>query len=63
MTDKEERLQVAKKVKQACINAAQEGFKDASMRGLCREGAEEAAISAIQRLKLNDILENEDSYL
>lgn len=62
MTDKAERLQVAKQVKQACINAAQEGFKEASMLGLCSEGAEEAAISAIQRLKLNDVLENEDSY-
>lgn len=50
------RKEVAEKVREACIEAARKGFLDASMSGLCTEGAAEAAISAIQKLDLNDIL-------
>lgn len=49
--------EVAEKVRRACIQAAREGFQDASMSGLCREGAEEAAVSAIQELDLEELLE------
>lgn len=52
----QERYQLAKNVKEACIQAAKEGFQDASMSGLCNEGAMEAAVSAIQRLELNKII-------
>lgn len=52
----QERYQLAKNVKEACIQAAKEGFRDASMSGLCNEGAMEAAVSAIQRLELNKII-------
>lgn len=55
MTDQAQ-LQIAKKVKEACVQAAKEGFKDASMSGLCAEGAMEAAVSAIQRLDLQKII-------
>lgn len=48
--------EIAEKVREACIKAAREGFRDASMSGLCSEGALEAAISAIQQLKLNKII-------
>lgn len=47
---------VAQKVKDACIRAAKEGFWDASMRGLCSEGAIEAAIGAIQSLDIKKIV-------
>lgn len=49
--------QLAEKVREACINAARDGFRDASMSGLCNEGAMEAAISAIQNLKLDKLIE------
>jgi len=52
-----EEQQLAEKVKEACIQAAKEGFKDASMSGLCTEGAIEAAISSIQLLDLEKVLE------
>ncbi len=46
----------AKIIRDACISAAKEGFMDASMSGLCNEGAVEAAISGIQNLDLNKVL-------
>ena len=54
--NEQERYQTAKKVKEACIQAAKEGFQDASMSGLCNEGAMEAAVSAIQNLDIQKIL-------
>lgn len=54
--NEQEQCQVAEKVKEACIQAAKKGFKDASMSGLCNEGAMEAAVSAIQRLDLKKII-------
>lgn len=43
-------------IRDACISAAREGFMDASISGLCNEGAVEAAISAIQNLDLTKVL-------
>lgn len=43
-------------IREACISAAREGFMDASISGLCNEGAVEAAISAIQNLDLTKVL-------
>jgi hypothetical protein len=43
-------ITIARNVQDACIQAAKEGFRDASMQGLCSEGAMEAAVSAIQML-------------
>jgi hypothetical protein len=53
----EEQYQLADKVKEACVQAAKEGFQDASMSGLCTEGAMEAAVSAIQKLDIQKILD------
>lgn len=53
-------LQLAEKIRQACLEAAREGFRDASMSGLCSEGASEAATSAIQNLDVNKLVK-EDS--
>jgi formiminotetrahydrofolate cyclodeaminase len=44
-------------VREACLRAALEGYEDASLRGLCREGAWEAAIGAIRRLDLGSLAE------
>jgi hypothetical protein len=43
-------------VRDACIRAAEKGFRDASMSGLCSEGAIEAAVSAIQLLDIEKII-------
>jgi hypothetical protein len=54
--DSSKNLDEAEIVRQACISAAKEGFMDASISGLCNEGAIEAAISAIRNLDLNKVL-------
>ncbi len=56
----EHKEKIAQKVQQACIEAAQEAFHDASMSGLCAEGAAEAAIGAMQSLDLTSILAEEN---
>ena len=47
---------LAEEIRTKCIEAAKGGFKDASMSGLCADGAIEAAISAIQSLDLDSLL-------
>jgi len=46
----------SKKLRAMCIEAARNGFEDASMSGLCTEGAMEAAIGAIQSLDIKNIV-------
>lgn len=53
-----DQIEVAKKVRTACIKAAQEGFRDASMSGLCMEGAIESAVGSMQSLNLENILKD-----
>tara|TARA_R110000868_G_scaffold383578_9_gene650709 strand:+ start:3071 stop:3262 length:192 start_codon:yes stop_codon:yes gene_type:complete len=43
-------------IREACIKAAKEGFLDASIQGLCIEGAMEASVSALQMLDLEKLL-------
>ncbi|MEX2478036.1 MAG: acetyltransferase [Gracilimonas sp.] len=52
MESKSKQLEIAEQIRTACIDTAKEGFLDASMSGLCSEGAMEAAISAMQSLDL-----------
>lgn len=54
---KNDELKIAQKIKEACIKAAREGFQDALISGLCSEGAMEAAVSAIQNLDIQKILD------
>lgn len=42
-------------VRRACLKAARDAFDDAAMRGLCGEGALEAALGAIETLDLSTI--------
>jgi len=51
-----EKMELAEQVRKECIQAAREGFRDASMSGLCSEGAMEAAVSAMQTLDLGKLL-------
>ncbi|MEN8180532.1 MAG: acetyltransferase [Pseudomonadota bacterium] len=51
-----EKQRIAQVVKDACLQAALEGYENAAMSGLCREGAWEAAISAIKMLDVETIL-------
>ncbi|WP_069133502.1 acetyltransferase [Rhodohalobacter halophilus] len=52
----QEKMELAERIKKECIKAAKEGFREASMSGLCTEGAMEAAVSAIQNLNLGKLL-------
>jgi hypothetical protein len=61
MDKREKSIALAETVRKACIEAAREGFRDASVSGLCRDGAEEAAIGAIQKLDINGLVEKEVS--
>ncbi|GGX49189.1 hypothetical protein [Saccharospirillum salsuginis] len=49
---------LANQIKQACLKAAQEGFEDAELSGLCREGCVEAALSAIEMVDIDQLLES-----
>lgn len=51
-----EHLRLAEMIRRACLAAALEGYEDASMRGLCHEGAWECAIGAIRALNLHALL-------
>ncbi|MDZ7840579.1 MAG: acetyltransferase [Gammaproteobacteria bacterium] len=50
-----DRHDVAKEVREACIQAALSAYEDASISGLCGEGAFEAAISAMRMLDVEAI--------
>ncbi|MGB7755212.1 MAG: hypothetical protein WBL23_04015 [Salinisphaera sp.] len=49
-------LRMAERVRSACVEAARLGYEDAAMSGLCGEGALEAAIGAIEKLDLRELL-------
>lgn len=49
--------QLAEAVRQACIQAALDGYQDAGMSGLCHEGAWEMAIDAIRALNIVSIIQ------
>lgn len=48
---------MAEIVRQACIDAAIQGYERARISGLCNEGAWEAAVSAVRMLDLHDALQ------
>lgn len=50
-----EELQLCEAVRQACIETALAAHEDAGVRGLCSEGAWEAAVGAIRSLDLREI--------
>ncbi|MDZ7716816.1 MAG: acetyltransferase [Balneolaceae bacterium] len=61
MKESDEQLtQLAQEVQDACFEAAKEGFQEASISGLCRDGAIEAALGAIQSLDINKLIKQAD---
>jgi hypothetical protein len=56
-------VRLAEAVRAACLAAAREGYEEASMRGLCHEGAWECAIGAIQSLDVRRLLVPQHSEL
>ncbi len=57
LTEKDkEQLKIAERVRRACLQAAQDSFREASLSGLCLEGAVEAAVGSIQSIKLEEIV-------
>ncbi len=49
-------VRLAETLREVCVRAARTAYKDASMRGLCSEGAWEAALGAIQTLDVTEFL-------
>ncbi|MFA5626429.1 MAG: hypothetical protein WCX90_07010 [Thiohalomonadaceae bacterium] len=48
----EEELRLAELVRQACIRAVLDGYEQATISGLCHEGAFEVAIGQLRMLDL-----------
>lgn len=53
--DTNSKLALAEAVREACIQAAIDGYENASISGLCAEGAFESAVSAIRMLDLDNL--------
>lgn len=52
-------LLLANAVRQACVRAVIEGYQQASISGLCHEGAFEAAVDAVRMLDLAAVLQQD----
>lgn len=62
MTNRNElNMVLAEEVRKACLKAVKESFSDALMRGLCAEGAVEAAVGAVQSLDLTEIVKRTEA--
>jgi|GEM_PF-5543767 len=48
---------LAEAVRTACAEAAREAYNDASIRGLCSEGAAEVAVGAVRALDLTPFVD------
>jgi hypothetical protein len=55
---REEQRRLAETIRTACVKAARDGYQNAAISGLCSEGAQEAALSAIQMMDVEQILMN-----
>jgi hypothetical protein len=55
MDSQQDRRGIAEATRQACIAAALAAYEDAGMLGLCAEGRWEAAVSAMQSLRLDEL--------
>jgi hypothetical protein len=53
---KEEKKILAEQIKQECAATALKAYEEASLRGLCHEGAWEYAIDAIKSMKVDEVL-------
>lgn len=55
----EDAARLAERVRAACIEAALRGYENASISGLCAEGAFEAAIGAMRMLRIEEVVEGD----
>jgi hypothetical protein len=46
----------AKRVRQACVDAAVQAYEDAGVQGLCAEGRWEAVVGALKTVELTPLL-------
>jgi hypothetical protein len=47
---------LANRIRQACLEAAQQAYEGAGMQGLCAEGRWEAAVGALRTVDLAPVL-------
>lgn len=52
----DDRIDLARTVRQACIDAAIRAFEDAGISGLCEEGRWECAVQAMRAVDLEAIV-------
>jgi cation transport regulator ChaB len=52
----DEKIQIAKTVKEELLNTALQAYKDAAENGVCCEGARECAVDAVRSLKPEEII-------
>lgn len=52
----EDRRRIAIAMRNACVEAAKDGYERAAIGGLCAEGALEAALSAIQMVDVDAVV-------
>lgn len=52
-----DRYEVARRVRDECVKTALSAYENASISGLCAEGAFEAAISAVRMLDVEALVE------
>lgn len=57
--DSSDKTQLAEAIRTACLQAVLDAYEDASIRGLCHEGAWECAVGAIQSFDVEDILQKQ----
>ena len=49
-------LELAEKIRSACIDAALRAYDDAGVQGLCAQGRWEAAVGAMRAVELDGLL-------
>lgn len=52
-----EPMELASRVRSACVQAALDGYEQAQIAGLCQEGAWEVAVDAMRMLDLKTVLQ------
>jgi hypothetical protein len=56
MIEQDLKRRLAEAVRQACLNAAREGYENAGISGLCEEGRWECAVGAIRALDIEAVI-------
>jgi hypothetical protein len=52
----EESMRLAAAVREACLQAAKQGYEEAASSGLCHDGAVEASLDAVRMVDLAAVL-------